>query len=95
MDFLNEKEKTGNNINNDNASNETNIKEKENKEGFQTKGGKHMNEKQKEFYKLYSKGGEEMEGKSWLEIVKQNEVATNTTHGNACNETNVKEEEKE
>lgn len=54
-----------------------------------------MNEKQKEFYKLYSKGGEEMEGKSWLEIVKQNEDATNTTHGNACNETNVKEEEKE
>ncbi len=40
MGFLNEKEKTGNNINNDNASNETNIKEKENKEGFQTKGGK-------------------------------------------------------
>jgi len=39
MDFLNEKEKTGNNINNDNASNETNIKEKENKEGFSNERG--------------------------------------------------------
>jgi len=54
------------------------LKKKKTKKAFQTKGGKHMNEKQKEFYKLYSKRGEEMEGKSWLEIVKQNEVATNT-----------------
>lgn len=54
-----------------------------------------MNEKQKEFYKLYNKGGKRMEGKSWLEIVKQNKDRTNTTHGNASNETNGKEEEKE
>lgn len=54
-----------------------------------------MNEKQREFYKLYNKGGEKMKVKSWLEIVKQNEDTTNATHGNACNETNVKEEEKE
>jgi len=33
-----------------------------------------MNEKQKEFYELYKKGGKNMKGKSWWEIAKENEA---------------------
>lgn len=40
---------------------------------FERKGVKRMNEKQREFYKLYNKGGEKMKVKSWLEIAKENE----------------------